>query len=345
MKTENLRIVFMGTPGFAVGILTTLVTSGFNVVGVVTAADKPKGRGRALQGSAVKEYAVLQNIPVLQPNNLKDDFFLQELKDLKATLHIVVAFRMLPKVIWSMPELGTFNLHASLLPKYRGAAPINWAIINKEDTTGVTTFFIDDKIDTGEVILSKEVPVGLKETVGSLHDTLMETGSQLVVETLELIKQGPVKTTPQPLGESFTALQIKEAPKLTPQNTYVNWSLTAHSIDYFTRGLNPYPGAWSYLEQGDEKVKVKIYSVASVSIKKEEESMWFISEDDSIKISEESTIGDLKVIQKHLYVQLKNEVLEITEIQLPGKRKMRTKDLLNGYKFTQDAKMIGNPHA
>tara|TARA_B100000795_G_scaffold68654_1_gene47691 strand:- start:8019 stop:9053 length:1035 start_codon:yes stop_codon:yes gene_type:complete len=344
MKTENLRIVFMGTPEFAVGVLSSIVTSGFNVVGVITAPDRPKGRGRSLQGSAVKQYAMLQDIAVLQPINLKDESFLQDLKSLNATLHIVVAFRMLPRVVWSMPKYGTFNLHASLLPKYRGAAPINWAIINKEHTTGVTTFFIDDKIDTGEIILSKEVTIGSKETVGSLHDTLMKSGSELVLETLALIKHENVKTTPQPLGENFTALQISEAPKLTPNNTYINWSATANTIDHFIRGLNPYPGAWSYLQQDDEKVKVKIYSVACLS-NIEEDKKWFITDDGGFKISEKSNTGDLRVIQKNLYLQLENEVLEITEIQLPGKRKMRTKDLLNGYKFTQDAKMIGKPYA
>ena len=344
MKTEKLRIVFMGTPGFAVGVLSTLVSNSYNVVGVVTAPDRPKGRGRSLQGSEVKQYALLHRIPVLQPTNLKDQSFLQELKNLAPTLQIVVAFRMLPKVVWQIPSLGTFNLHASLLPKYRGAAPIHWAIINKEHTTGVTTFFIDQKIDTGEIILSQKVAIAEDQTVGSLHDILMTEGSKLVIKTLETIKQEGFKTIPQPLGEDFSRLELKEAPKLTPKNTYIDWNSCEDTIDHFVRGLNPYPCAWSYLEQEGEKIKVKIYKVALIE-PEHENSLWFITKDAGIKISQHSQLGALRVIQKKLYVQLNNQVLEIIEIQLPGKRKMFTKDLLNGYEFTPDAKMIVNPYA
>ena len=344
MKTEKLRIVFMGTPGFAVGVLSALVSNNYNVVGVVTAPDRPKGRGRSLQGSEVKQFALQHNINVLQPTNLKEESFLQELKNLAPTLQIVVAFRMLPKVVWQIPSLGTFNLHASLLPQYRGAAPINWAIINKEQTTGVTTFFIDEKIDTGEIILSQKVAIAEDETGGSLHDVLMDIGSQLVIETLEIIKKGDLLTTPQPLGEDFSRLELKEAPKLTPNNTYIDWCATSDTIDYFVRGLNPYPSAWSYLEQKGEKIKVKIYKVALIE-PEYENSLWFITKDGNAKISEHSQLGAVKVINKKLYVQLQNQVLEITEIQLPGKRKMLTKDLVNGYDFTPDAKMIVNPYA
>ena len=344
MKTEKLRIVFMGTPGFAVGVLSALVSNSYNVVGVVTAPDRPKGRGRSLQGSEVKQFALQHNINVLQPTNLKEESFLQELKNLAPTLQIVVAFRMLPKVVWQIPSLGTFNLHASLLPQYRGAAPINWAIINKEQTTGVTTFFIDEKIDTGEIILSQKVAIAEDQTVGSLHDVLMNEGSKLVIKTLETIKQEGFKTTPQPLGEDFSRLELKEAPKLTPNNTYIDWSATPDTIDYFVRGLNPYPCAWSFLEQNGEKIKVKIYKVALIE-PEHENSLWFITKDAGIKISQHSQLGAVKVIHKKLYVQLHDQVLEIIEIQLPGKRKMFTKDLLNGYEFTPDAKMIVNPHA
>jgi methionyl-tRNA formyltransferase len=344
MKTENLRIVFMGTPGFAVGVLSTLVSNNYNVVGVVTAPDRPKGRGRSLQGSEVKQFALQHNINVLQPTNLKDASFLQELKNLAPTLQIVVAFRMLPKVVWQIPSLGTFNLHASLLPQYRGAAPINWAIINKEQTTGVTTFFIDEKIDTGEIILSQKVTIAEDETVGSLHDVLMDIGSQLVIETIEIIKKGDLSTTPQPLGEDFSSLQLQEAPKLTPNKTYIDWCATPETIDHFVRGLNPYPCAWSFLEQEGEKIKVKIYKVALIK-PEHENSLWFITKDAGIKISEHSQLGAVKEIHKKLYVQLHNQVLEIIEIQLPGKRKMLTKDLVNGYDFMPDAKMIVNPHA
>ena len=344
MKTENMRIVFMGTPGFAVGVLNALVSNSFNVVGVVTAPDRPKGRGRSLQSSEVKQFALQHNITVLQPTNLKEESFLQELKNLAPTLQIVVAFRMLPKVVWQIPSLGTFNLHASLLPKYRGAAPIHWAIINKEHTTGVTTFFIDQKIDTGEIILSQKVTIAEDETVGSLHDVLMDIGSQLVIETLEIIKKGDLSTTPQPLGEDFSKLELKEAPKLTPNNTYIDWSATPDTIDYFVRGLNPYPCAWSFLEQNGEKIKVKIYKVALIE-PEHVNSLWFITKDAGIKISQHSQLGAVKVIHKKLYVQLHDQVLEIIEIQLPGKRKMLTKDLVNGYDFMPDAKMIVNPHA
>ena len=344
MKTEKLRIVFMGTPGFAVGVLSALVSNSYNVVGVVTAPDRPKGRGRSLQGSEVKQFALQHNINVLQPTNLKEESFLQELKNLAPTLQIVVAFRMLPKVVWQIPSLGTFNLHASLLPQYRGAAPIHWAIINKEQTTGVTTFFIDEKIDTGEIILSQKVAIAEDQTVGSLHDILMDVGSQLVIETLEIIKKGDLSTTPQPLGEDFSILELKEAPKLTPKNTYIDWNSCEDTIDHFVRGLNPYPCAWSYLEQNGEKIKVKVYKVALIE-PEHENSLLFITKDAVTKISEESELGALRVIHKKLYVQLHNQVLEIIEIQLPGKRKMFTKDLLNGYEFTQDAKMIVNPYA
>ena len=334
----------MGTPSFAVGVLKTIVESGFKVVGVVTAPDKPKGRGRTLQSSAVKQYATTQNIPVLQPNNLKATSFIDAITALSANLQVVVAFRMLPKVVWQIPTLGTFNLHSSLLPQYRGAAPINWAIINKEQTTGVTTFFIDEKIDTGEIILSKKVSISKTETVGSLHDRLMGLGSDLVIETLKLIRSAAVCSVKQPLGEDFKKLNLKQAPKLTPSNTYINWSTCADSIDHFVRGLNPYPGAWSYLTQKEDTIKVKIYRVVIID-PMQENSVWFITKDGSVKISEHTPLGAVIAIHKKLYVQLTNQVVEITEIQLPGKRKMLAKDLLNGYNFSSDAKMIANPHA
>lgn len=343
MKTENLRIIFMGTPGFAVGVLKTIVENGFNVVGVVTAPDKPKGRGRTLQSSAVKQYATTKNIPILQPTNLKDQSFIDALTALCANIQVVVAFRMLPKVVWQIPSLGTFNLHASLLPQYRGAAPINWAIINKEQITGVTTFFIDEKIDTGEIILFNKVRISKTETVGSLHDRLMALGSDLVIDTLKLICSEAVCSIKQPLGEDFHKLNLKQAPKLTPSNTYINWSTCADSIDHFVRGLNPYPGAWSYLTQEQDTIKVKIYKVVIID-STQENSLWFITKDGGVKISEHTPLGAVIVKHKKLFVQLTNQVVEITEIQLPGKRKMLAKDLLNGYVFSSDAKMIVNPH-
>ena len=196
-KMEKLRIVFMGTPEFAVGILDTLIKNKYDVVGVITAADKPAGRGQKIKYSAVKDYALAHNLTLLQPTNLKDEAFLSELKSLNANLQVIVAFRMLPEVVWKMPVLGTFNLHASLLPQYRGAAPINWAIINGETKTGVTTFFIDDKIDTGAMILSKECPILANEDAGALHDKLMHLGQSTVIETLELIEKQEINTTLQ----------------------------------------------------------------------------------------------------------------------------------------------------
>jgi methionyl-tRNA formyltransferase len=230
---EKLRIVFMGTPEFAVGILDTILQHNYEVVGVITAADKPAGRGQKIKYSAVKEYALAHELPLLQPTNLKDESFLAELKALNANLQIVVAFRMLPKVVWEMPSLGTFNLHASLLPNYRGAAPINWAIINGETKTGVTTFFIDDKIDTGAMILNAETAIGESESAGKLHDRLMQLGSETVIQTLTLLEKGKVNTTIQ----QDTA-EIKTAYKLNKENCKIDWTKPASDIHNLIRGLS-----------------------------------------------------------------------------------------------------------
>lgn len=306
----------MGTPGFAVGVLQHLVENDKNVVAVITAPDRPAGRGRKLQASAVKEYALLKQIPVLQPTNLKNEDFISTLKSYNANLQIVVAFRMLPKVVWQLPEHGTFNLHASLLPQYRGAAPINWAIINQEKKTGVTTFFIDEKIDTGEIIFKEEVPIASRETVGSLHDTLMTTGSQLVVKTVTAIAEGTISTKAQPKTELF-----KEAPKLTPENTKIDWSQSVEKIDALVRGLSPYPVAWCYLEQEEAQLKMKLYKT-------------------EIELTEtiENT-GTIVTTKKTIKVACKNGYLYIKELQLPGKRKMDSASLLNGFSFQKDAKL------
>ena len=345
MTTEKLRIVFMGTPEFAVGILDALIADNQNIVGVITAPDRPAGRGRKLTPSAVKQVAVEKNIPVLQPTNLKNEAFLAELKELNADLQIVVAFRMLPKAVWSMPKRGTFNLHASLLPQYRGAAPINWAIINQEKKTGVTTFFIDEKIDTGEIIDAKEVEIKTNETIGSLHDTLKDLGSVLVVETVHKISNGPVTTKPQPKGEDFKKLKLNEAPKLTPENTYIDWTKSGEEINAFIRGLNPYPGAWCFMQEDScedsKNLKVKLFEVnklqKDISETEQLESV--------LSIGDNKVAGDLFVINKKLFVKSTSEILEILEIQLPGKRRMKTKDLLNGYSFKPNAKMIVKPHS
>ncbi|WP_452600938.1 methionyl-tRNA formyltransferase [Pontimicrobium sp. MEBiC06410] len=314
---RNLRIVFMGTPDFAVATLNTLITNKYNVVGVITAPDKPSGRGRKLNESAVKVYAKEKGLNILQPKNLKDDHFLKELKALNANLQIVVAFRMLPKVVWQMPEYGTFNLHASLLPNYRGAAPINWAIINGETKTGVSTFFIDEKIDTGAMILQKEIYIEATENAGSLHDKLMTVGSKLVLKTVELIQNNTVKTTPQP--ENAT---IKTAYKLNKDNCKINWNSTIDSIYNKVRGLSPYPAAWSSLKNNNDVLDIKIYTV-----EKEIET-------------HNLEIGSIIATKKEVKVAVQNGFIKIIDIKMPGKRTMDIKSLLNGYEFKNDAKML-----
>lgn len=314
---RDLRIVFMGTPEFAVTTLKYIVEAEYNVVGVITAPDRPAGRGRKLQQSAVKEFAIQNNLNVLQPTNLKSPEFLEELKSLNANLQVVVAFRMLPKAVWQLPKYGTFNLHASLLPQYRGAAPINWAIINGENITGASTFFIDEKIDTGAMILQKETPIKKEDTVGSLHDKLMIQGAELVVTTLDLIKNESVKTVSQKESEN-----LKEAPKLTKENTRINWSLDAAAIFNFIRGLNPYPAAWTVIKNGEQKLNAKLYDV------------------EVLIGSHNNGLGQIIIEDNTLKVAVKNGYLLINEIQLPGKRKMKTKELLNGYQLESDAKVL-----
>ncbi len=314
---NDLRIVFMGTPDFAVGVLKQIVEAGKNIVGIITAPDKPAGRGRKLMASAVKEYAVSQNLKILQPTNLKDESFLKELRDLNANLQVVVAFRMLPKAVWQMPALGTFNLHASLLPQYRGAAPINWAIINNERKTGVTTFFIDEKIDTGNIITNREVSIENKETAETLHDKLMETGSELVLETLQLIEKGIAAPKPQPQSDT-----LKEAPKLTPENTQIDWIKSGKEIDAFIRGLSPYPVAWSTLYNNKEELKTKIYTA------------------DFEKTNHNFKTGTIQTSKKQLKVACLDGYINIKELQLPGKRKMDVSSLLNGYSFEEDSKFM-----
>ncbi|MDG1194462.1 MAG: methionyl-tRNA formyltransferase [Polaribacter sp.] len=313
---KDLRIVFMGTPDFAVTILKHLVENHYNIVGVITAADKPAGRGRKLNESAVKKYALSKEITILQPTNLKNQGFQQELENLKADLQIVVAFRMLPKAVWKMPKLGTFNLHASLLPSYRGAAPIHWAIINGETKTGVTTFFIDDKIDTGEIILQKEISIDNDETVGSLHDKLMFLGADLVTKTVDLISEGNVTTKKQP------ELEEKSAPKLNPENTKINWTHSLDTIYNQIRGLNPFPAAWTSIKNNDEEITAKIYAVR--------------------KEIQEHKLNTGKIItsKKELKVAIKDGFLIIDEIKISGKKKMDAKSLLNGYTFSEDAEML-----
>lgn len=315
--SNKLRIVFMGTPDFAVATLKTLVEHSYEIVGVITAPDKPAGRGRKLNQSAVKEYALSKNLNILQPTNLKDEKFINELKSLNANLQIVVAFRMLPEVVWKMPKYGTFNLHASLLPNYRGAAPIHWAIINGETKTGVTTFFIDEKIDTGAIILQEEINIEPTETVGSLHDKLMHLGSSLVIETVEKIEQENIKTIIQPKDNT-----IKTAYKLNKDNCKIDWNESLNNIYNKIRGLNPFPTAWCYLDNQDETLTVKIYDV------------------EKEKANHTEPIGKILSDKNYLKVAVRNGYIVINEIQLPGKRKMDVKSLLNGFNFSNSAKML-----
>jgi methionyl-tRNA formyltransferase len=312
---EKVRIVFMGTPEFAVGILETIIKNNYEVVGVITAADKPAGRGQKIKYSAVKEFAIANNLTLLQPTNLKDESFLLDLKALNANLQIVVAFRMLPKVVWEMPFLGTFNLHASILPNYRGAAPINWAIINGETKTGVTTFFIDDKIDTGAMILSSEIPIDNDENAGQLHDRLMLLGSTTVIDTLKLVEQGSVITIIQPDNT-----EVKTAYKLDKKNCKIDWSKSAVEINNLIRGLSPYPAAWCFFRDLIEEWNVKIY------------------ESNIISEQHSHPIGTLICTKKEIKVAVKEGFIQILQLQLAGKKKMSASELLNGMKFTAEVK-------
>lgn len=316
---RELRILFMGTPEFAVGILDHLVTAKANVVGVVTAADKPAGRGKRLQSSAVKQYAEKHDLEVLQPTNLKADEFQEELKRVNPNLIIVVAFRMLPKVVWSYPEYGTFNLHASLLPQYRGAAPINWAIINGEKETGVTTFFIDEEIDTGKIIGSKRIAISAEDNVENLHDKLMKLGAELVLDTVIAIENNKVEATSQK-----HEMALKAAPKLTRENTKINWNQSAEHIVNFVRGLTPFPTAWTELEINAEVLKIKVYEVA------------FIIEEHSKSVG--STIYSKE--HKSICVAVPNGYVFIKELQLPGKKRMESHALINGLGWKTDYKFL-----
>lgn len=312
---EKLRIVFMGTPEFAVGILDTIIKNKFNVVGVITAADKPAGRGQKIKYSAVKEYALANSLSLLQPTNLKDESFLEELKALNANLQVVVAFRMLPEAVWKMPKLGTFNLHASLLPNYRGAAPINWAIINGDTQTGVTTFFIDDKIDTGAMILSTETAIAIDENAGQLHDRLMQLGSETVLGTLAMLEKGNVSTKTQK-----EHLEIKTAYKLNKENCKIEWTKPAIEIYNLIRGLNPYPSAWCFISDNDSNWIVKIHK-AKMTL-----------EHHNYKI------GSLICNKKEMKIAVKDGYIQVLQLQFPGKKQMNTSELLNGITFSDEAK-------
>ena len=312
MTKDELRIVYMGTPEFAVASLDALVSGGYNVVGVVTMPDKPAGRGYKVQFSAVKEYALAHNLPLLQPEKLKDEQFLGELKALKADLQIVVAFRMLPEVVWNMPPMGTFNLHGSLLPQYRGAAPINWAIINGEKETGVTTFFLQHEIDTGDLILQKKIAIHRTDNAETIHDQLMVLGAQTVVETVDCILDGTAPKMPQP-----EVAELKMAPKIFKETCKINWNSDCESIYNFVRGLSPYPTAWSELiNDNREPIPMKIYAVTT--------------EQTSHTYTHGTIITDGK---KELKVACKDGFVIIKSLQLSGKKRMNSDEFLRGYKI------------
>ena len=314
---KKLRIAFMGTPEFAVPSLKALLDAGMDVVAVVTAPDRPSGRGRKLKASPVKVFAQNRDIPVLQPTNLKDDAFLAQLRKLGVNLAVVVAFRMLPKKVWSFPEFGTFNLHASLLPDYRGAAPINWALINGESRTGVTTFFIDEEIDTGHIIFQESLAVGPDENAGELHDRLMSLGSELVVRTAQAIASEAAPRKPQKHLSAH-----RKAPKLDRDTCRIAWDQPAKAIGNLIRGLSPYPGAWSPLENDGETLNAKILAARQ-------------SDRDS-----GASPGSIFVESGRLWVQTSDTLIELTEIQLEGRRRMPVKDLLNGYHLNKAARFL-----
>lgn len=311
----SLRIVYMGTPEFAVEPLRRLVEDGYNVVGVVTMPDKPAGRGHKIQYSAVKQYALAQGLPLLQPEKLKDEGFLRSLREWKADLQIVVAFRMLPEVVWGMPRLGTFNLHASLLPQYRGAAPINWAVINGETETGVTTFFLKHEIDTGEVIRQKHVPIADTDNVGSVHDKLMTLGGELVIETVNAILNGETNTVPQ--ERMKVEGELKPAPKIFKETCRIDWNCPVKRVYDFIRGLSPYPAAWTEMSgQDGETVVVKIF---------ESEKLF-----ETHRLLPGTVVTDGK---KWLKVAVPDGYVSILSLQLPGKKRLRTDEFLRGYRI------------
>lgn len=316
MKKEDLRIVYMGTPDFAIASLRALVEGGYNVVGVITMPDKPMGRhGSVLQASAVKQYALSVGLPVLQPEKLKAEEFLDALRAWQADLQIVVAFRMLPEVVWNMPRLGTFNLHASLLPQYRGAAPINWAIINGEQETGVTTFFLTHEIDTGKIILQRRLPIAETDDVGKVHDELMTLGAGLVTETVDLILAGKAEAIPQ---DQFMrdAEELRPAPKIFKDTCRIDWHLPLKRIYDFVRGLSPYPAAWTELVDIDGKHQVlKVY------------------ETEMRPVVHTDAAGTLRTDGKtYLEVAVEGGYLRLLSLQLAGKKRMPVSAFLNGMK-------------
>lgn len=323
MSAAEPRIIYMGTPEFAIAPLKALLNEGFKVVAVVTAPDKPAGRGKKMQSPAVKTFALQEGLRVLQPEKLKDPEFLEEMRSLKPDLQVVVAFRMLPEQVWKLPRIGTFNLHASLLPQYRGAAPINHAIINGETETGVTTFLIDEKIDTGKILFRDKVNIPEHFTAGDLHDKLMETGASLVIKTVKALISGKWEEIPQ---EKLTSPSetLKPAPKIFKDDCRIQWNLDGKSIYNFIRGLSPLPTATSLLKgKTGEEIPVKIYS-----------SSFFPAKHDL-------TIGTIVIPDKKtLYISVRDGFISITSLQLAGKSRVDALSFLNGFKNITDFSFI-----
>lgn len=319
MEKKDLRIVYMGTPDFAVESLKALVEGGYNVVGVITMPDKPAGRGHKIQYSPVKQYALEVGLPLLQPEKLKDESFLTELKALNADLQIVVAFRMLPEVVWNMPRLGTFNLHASLLPQYRGAAPINWAVINGDTETGITTFFLTHEIDTGRIIKQEKVAIEESDNAGIVHDKLMELGARLVVETVDAILDGSVESVEQSNFYSDESV-LKTAPKIFKETCLLDWGLSPKQVYDFVRGLSPYPAAWTELLYPDGKiVSTKVFEVA------------YRNEHHELALG--AIVTDSK---NYVDVAVNGGFVSLIEIQQAGKKRMGVKDFLRGFPLTNE---------
>lgn len=319
MEKESLRIVYMGTPDFAVESLRALVEGGYNVVGVITMPDKPAGRGYKIQYSPVKQYALEHNLPLLQPEKLKDEAFLEVLRAWNADLQIVVAFRMLPEVVWNMPRLGTFNLHGSLLPQYRGAAPINWSIINGDKETGVTTFFLTHEIDTGKIILQERLPIAETDDAGTVHDALMAIGGRLVTRTVDMILDGTVEAVPQ---ESFQipASELRPAPKIFKDTCRIDWSKTKEEVYNHVRGLSPYPAAWTELVSPvGERLALKVFRT------------------EKIEGTPSGAPGTIRTDRKtFIDVAVADGYIRLTSIQLAGKKRMEATAFLNGFKLSEE---------
>lgn len=318
MEKKDLKIVFLGTPDFAVESLRRLVEGGYNVVGVVTMPDKPAGRGHKMLHSPVKQYVEANGLYLMQPPKLKAPEFVDELRALDADLFIVIAFRMLPEVVWTMPRLGTFNLHASLLPRYRGAAPINWAVMNGDSVTGVTTFFLKHEIDTGDVIDQKSIEIGPDECVGDVHDRLMMLGADLTIDTVDRILAGNLASMPQDALEG----EPTAAPKIFKETCRIDWARTSREVHNHVRGLSPYPAAWTLLarEDGEEPINAKIFATRLLA-------------DGECVVPGTCVPGAVHVDGNHLYVATGDGWIEILSLQPAGKRRMQADEFLRGYRL------------